>query len=77
MSWEVIFIMILQICVCPVAVAGSRHTDIGIWKISESGLQYSTLQYSTVQYSIVVQHCIVVHYYSSKLVAASTPVSSK
>ena len=51
---EVIFIMILQICVCPVvAVADSRHTHTGIWQISESGLQYSTVQCCAVQYSAV------------------------
>ena len=57
---EVIFIMILQICVCPVAVADSRHihrnlVDLGIW----SAAQYSTVLYSTVQYSTVQQQPLV------------------
>ena len=32
-----------------------RHTDTGIWQISESGLQCSTVKYSKIQYS-KVQH---------------------
>ena len=72
-----IFIMILQICVCPVvAVADSRHThrnlaDLGIWSaVQYSTVLYSTVQYSTVQHSTAATTCVLV------LVAASTSVSS-